>query len=315
MSAGTQRTAPLLFAFDFDSTATAADTIGLIGELVPDGALWRRLEQQFGTDYGRTLANLLEKHAPFANPVDGTERLHQFLAGWSEFEAAAMAPICESRVLRGFTAQALEAQSDKVQLRPGFQDCLEAVASTHCHIECISVNWSASFIRKAVLSGGRQIDFHVSANEIVFDDGGVSTGDLCMRLNTARDKQLRFEELLQPGGLGVGDGTSPLSVYVGDSHTDLHPLLRADIGIVMCASASLQRLLCAFGVSTRPLHELTSALVTGKTGSQLPSAALYTVMDWAQVADHWHALQAQTQISNQHAEASAPSGPLVGPPC
>ena len=44
-----------------------------------------------------------------------------------------------------------------------------------------------------------------------------------------------------------------ITVYVGDSVTDLGALLEADIGIVMGSNSTLQRVAAAAGITVRPL--------------------------------------------------------------
>jgi hydroxymethylpyrimidine kinase/phosphomethylpyrimidine kinase/thiamine-phosphate diphosphorylase len=101
----------------------------------------------------------------------------------------------------------------------------------------------------------------IHANELVHGADGVSTGELLRRLECARDKGRLFGKLTaaeqqqrqQQQERGVGGGERGVTVYVGDSATDVLPLLAADYGIVIDSSSSLRRVLSRHGVALRPL--------------------------------------------------------------
>ena len=49
------------------------------------------------------------------------------------------------------------------------------------------------------------------------------------------------------------DGVSGLTVYVGDSASDLSPLLAADVGIIVGQNKTLRRVAAAAGIAIKPL--------------------------------------------------------------
>ena len=109
------------------------------------------------------------------------------------------------------------------------------------------------------------------ANQLLFL-GDRTTGQMDRLVQCARDKGWAFRWLLRRaawldsrgggggtrsagaaggGSAGGGDGAS---VYVGDSTSDLLPLLEADIGIVIGANSLLRRVAERFGITLRPLR-------------------------------------------------------------
>ncbi|GJP38916.1 hypothetical protein CLOM_g23328 [Closterium sp. NIES-68] len=115
----------------------------------------------------------------------------------------------------------------------------------------------------------------VRANEMEFDAHGVSTGAVDFHVQGPMDKDTIFHALthgkLTHGGPeheGAAAATpaapcAPLwpsahpSLYIGDSTTDLLPLLRAQVGVVMGGGASsLGRVIRAFGIHRLPLVAL-----------------------------------------------------------
>lgn len=70
---------------------------------------------------------------------------------------------------------------------------------------------------------------------------------ICRRVECAADKREVMQQLLsQATGQGV-------SVYIGDSASDLAAMLAADLGIVVGKSSSLRQVAAFCGVQLRPL--------------------------------------------------------------
>ena len=70
---------------------------------------------------------------------------------------------------------------------------------------------------------------------------------LCRRVECAADKHKVMQQLLsQAAGQGV-------SVYIGDSASDLAAMLAADLGIVVGNSSSLRQVAAVCGVQLQPL--------------------------------------------------------------
>jgi len=75
------------------------------------------------------------------------------------------------------------------------------------------------------------------------------------RVENGADKAAVLDRLVAaaPGGREHGAGAAGLAVYVGDSASDLAPLLAADLGVVVGGNALLRRVAAAGGVRLRPL--------------------------------------------------------------
>ncbi|CAM9679302.1 unnamed protein product, partial [Discosporangium mesarthrocarpum] len=124
----------------------------------------------------------------------------------------------------------------------------------------------------------------VWSNDLAYDAEGMSTGEVVVAVSGALGKRQRFRELKERQGLLVSNGqpqTSPepgqgrvasstgdggtaaesggagggrrLTVFVGDSVTDMLAMLDADVGIVVGNSRTFRRVAGAFGVAVLPL--------------------------------------------------------------
>jgi phosphoserine phosphatase len=69
--------------------------------------------------------------------------------------------------------------------------------------------------------------------------------------------------LLKKAARRQGPGGESLSVYVGDSMSDLAPLLSVDLGIVIGQNKLLRRVASAAGITLKPL-------VAGESGALQP---------------------------------------------
>lgn len=145
----------------------------------------------------------------------------------------------------------------------------------------ISVSWSKEWIR-GLLEGGWELwketnrgkveveegvggglrELEIYANEFIVDpETGLTTGQFsrrkgCRGLWTAGDKVEVFDEVLalwdaERDGNGKGEEEGKggvVTVYLGDSSTDLGCLLRADVGVVVGGNRELGETLGRLGV-------------------------------------------------------------------
>jgi hypothetical protein len=89
-------------------------------------------------------------------------------------------------------------------------------------------------------------------------------------------------------------------VYVGDSVSDLLPLLKADVGVVIGSNALLRRVTAHFGIQLRPLTQLALAKQLSENGQpvlnpmsrtsvstdqKVEHGVLYTVEDWREIQE------------------------------
>lgn len=121
----------------------------------------------------------------------------------------------------------------------------------------------------------------VSCNELVYDEHGVSTGDISVNFSAAFGKRERFLDLAT-----AARGTSRnLTIYVGDSVTDLLAMLDADIGILVGNDTSFERVASTFGISIRPLISVYEALRRGSDVDEVsrPWGRIYRVAHWSEI--------------------------------
>lgn len=152
----------------------------------------------------------------------------------------------------------------------------------------VSVGWSREWVRGVVRGGwkglGRgeeEVEVEVVANELAFDGGGGMGrywGEGEGGIWTSEDKARVLREGFGVGGGGVGG----VSVYVGDSATDLEALMMVDVGIVMRgeemgrAQVGLMEVLERVGVECRWI---------GEFGGEGGEGGLWWARDFDEVCD------------------------------
>lgn len=130
----------------------------------------------------------------------------------------------------------------------------------------------------------------VSSNDLVYDENGVSTGEIAVKVSGSFGKYQRFLTL---AGAARGTFTSsesfprPMTIYVGDSVTDLLAMLDADVGILVGNSESFKEVASAFGIAIRPLASAYLALDgTEKLRTGAPDPAgqcVYRASEWTEI--------------------------------
>lgn len=131
----------------------------------------------------------------------------------------------------------------------------------------------------------------VSSNDLVYDESGVSTGEIAMNVSGSFGKHQHFLTLAAAAREAVArseTSSRSLTIYVGDSVTDLLAMLDADVGIVVGNSDTFEKVAGAFGVAIRPLasayetlrenDELQKQGVPGPAGQ-----CVYRVSQWAEI--------------------------------
>lgn len=131
----------------------------------------------------------------------------------------------------------------------------------------------------------------VSSNDLVYDENGVSTGEIAVNVSGSFGKHQRFLALAA-AARETPTSSEPLSrsitIYVGDSITDLLAMLDADVGIVVGNSETFENVANAFGIAIRPLASAYMALdETGKLrkGASDPAGqqCVYRASRWAEI--------------------------------
>lgn len=134
----------------------------------------------------------------------------------------------------------------------------------------------------------------VSSNDLLYDEHGVSTGDITVNVPGAFGKHQRFLDLAATARRVADDLEPPpcnahrcITIYVGDSVTDLLAMLDADVGIVVGNSGTFERVASAFGISVRPLssaYDSLDAKVDSVEGeSRSGGRCVYRVAHWEEI--------------------------------
>lgn len=125
----------------------------------------------------------------------------------------------------------------------------------------------------------------VSTNDLVYNEQGVATGEIAIDISGASGKREYFVDLVARAKGVANEQGHPqrnLSVYVGDSLTDLLAMLDADVAVLVGESTSFIRVAKAFGIPIRPL-----ASVYGTSGSdseqEMGGKCIYRVSHWAEI--------------------------------
>lgn len=209
----------------------------------PQPCPWTEIVDAYMTDFKR--------HADIYKPqVECRTSIKDelvWLESLKEVESASAARALKSGIFDQVRACDMEraaksaAQNGKLQLRDGWLDLLSTVRAHNENYDIaqglavLSVNWSQEFIRQTLTGDDESriapwiSDLPIYANEIpsiVEGNTNQKQVEQCQDMRTSGDKAKILQGLIEKGA-------DALSVYVGDSSTDLECLTTADIGICM----------------------------------------------------------------------------------
>ncbi|KAI9797023.1 MAG: hypothetical protein M1833_005856 [Piccolia ochrophora] len=244
---------PINLYADFDSTLTLHDTLSALAGASPTHShVWPAIAQAYLEDLARHNASYrptapdrttLEQELAYLNGLRPVERrsIHRI-------EAARLFRDVTPAVIRSAAQEAIKGSKSAVRLRNGWADLFQRARCSGGDVGVVSVNWSKRYIRELLLADlelsaageGSEHDVRsqvqnmvVCANEIEPPTGQLSRcfagedgDDEGSGIWTAEDKLRAFNGLRQSRCRG-------LTVYVGDSGTDLQCLLAADVGILV----------------------------------------------------------------------------------
>jgi hypothetical protein len=255
---------PIHLLLDWDGTLTRKDTLSLVGSIAyhanPDKTLppWSDFVNGWMNDYTAHVNH----YEPITSARTTLDQERQWLASLAPIESKSVRRVESSGIFKHVKAShvdhiaASSIKSGDLQLR-GHWDSLfhSLLCSSSNKISILSVNWSARFIRRSLLSASSDLTspenkalspyiqtMDIDANEISNlehmdgSDGRLSK-DSSTGIRTSGDKLLRLpprcQQILdksvsmrEPAG-----HEEAIVVYIGDSATDLEALLAADVGI------------------------------------------------------------------------------------
>ncbi|PKA48436.1 thiaminase (transcriptional activator TenA) [Apostasia shenzhenica] len=297
-----------LFIFsDFDLTCSAIDSSAILAEIaiikapksmdilgvddvvdrISSSELrdsWKALSGQYTEEYEQCIDNLLkDEQAKSFN----LEALYKRLEQLSEFEKRANSRVVQSGVLKGMNIDDIKRAGEHLNLQEGcagfFQNIVREKGRLNLNLHVLSYCWCADLIRSSFSSVGCLSDLTIHSNELIYDGGLISTGEIVRKMESPLDKVHAFKSII-----GQNSSENHLSVYIGDSAGDLLCLLEADVGILVGSSKSLRKVGKHFGISFVPLFEglISKQRELGSDGSSVwrgQSGVLFTASGWPEI--------------------------------
>ncbi|CAM9389533.1 unnamed protein product [Ectocarpus sp. 12 AP-2014] len=281
-----------LLCVDFDDTLTEGDTTGLLVET----AKAQRETPEDRVDLGREWVLLTRT----------------FLSKWSETIEDSLSTKLSTTACTANGSGAVDREGLELMLRKLEVVDLDSVSRVSDSKDVISRVLSETLLDSHSLSssttgidaGGRvwagetasprlegDCPASVSSNDLVFDEHGVSTGEIAVKIPGSFGKHQRFLDLAAMARESVASSESSprlMTVYVGDSVTDLLAMLDADVGIVVGHSGSFEKVARAFGIDIRPLASVYEAMdgtwELPRTGAPSGSGqCVYRASQWAEI--------------------------------
>lgn len=266
-----------LLVLDFDDTMVKGDTTPLLPLIAKQAyperqsdidAKWTVLTEQFLSTYQAAVVRGIGD-APAQNEAFEGQGLQKFLDTLDEVDLASIHRVSKSKVLAGLTVEDIKKAllgplRSQWVTRTHMADCVNRALATDLSFQrhILSINFSQDVIETILESeiGGSFMDkVTIFSNNLAFAEDGRTTGEIVTRGVGASGKLRVFEQLLA----GTADSEG-LTMYVGDSVTDLLAMLRADIGVVVGESATFRKVASAYGVRICPLS--SDALIPAQGG-------------------------------------------------
>ncbi|PNS17681.1 UPF0655 protein [Sphaceloma murrayae] len=305
---------PLRVVCDWDGTLTTKDTLHLVAKVAydkqdlpldgpadqyrPPAVPWSKLGEVYMQAYERHK----REYQPAATSRCTLVEERAWLASLRDVELSGVIAAEQAAIFKGVTIRDLEqgaqeaVAAGEIVMRAGWHEFLSQLIlrphtgqRTAHTFHILSVNWSAEFIRHAIVTSWvrhagahrsitcsadvaeflRRMD--ITANEISQvrelsgSDGGLRSPTR-EEIRTSEDK-LKFLHPHCRGNLDTQERMGPradeeLVVYIGDSDTDLECLLAADIAIWIrddppsSAGKRLHSAVTRLNIPTKPVEEL-----------------------------------------------------------
>ena len=233
---------PTLVISDWDETITEEDTIKYVAEVpyskqqqrvLPPFAKFVELYNQNYT----SLKNSFNFPNSTTNSIDRSNYLSQQIKFQNELsivETQSIELIEQSKIFQGLTQQDFQnyvnRNNDKIKLRPGFSQFVKHCQDLNIPIIIVSANWTSIFIKQCLDNNGLMVN-DIITNELSFHGDnektktGIATTGLWDKSRyTIRTSQDKLDIVKQRQ-----EEKDCVIMYIGDSGTDLLPLLNVDI--------------------------------------------------------------------------------------
>ncbi|KAK7613233.1 hypothetical protein JOL62DRAFT_554582 [Phyllosticta paracitricarpa] len=253
---------PIHLILDWDGTLTAKDTLHFLGQIsaehavkdaAPPSSSWDDIVKAYVDD----LDAHVKAYRPSSSERTTIAEEKAWLTSLEDVDLRSVRRVEDAGLFTGITADTVSqgaakaVGSGQLQLRKGWENLLfrnegnEGILRGK--ISILSVNWSATFIREALLHAAYETkalqstlmnadvlrrtmqNIDISANEFEGLDGFEGSSG---RLTKSGGKGIRTsQDKLERMPIPHKFGGDELVIYVGDSCTDLEALLAADVGV------------------------------------------------------------------------------------
>lgn len=204
---------------DWDETITIKDTIDALSKIA------YKKKPDFKPDFSYFTDSYLKDLADYqlCKPRNTLGQEYEYQKNSKSIELASINRIARSGLFLGLDHEDFKIH---IPLKSGFIKFARKCNNEKIPIVILSVNWSSLIMRFVLKSHNIHITEYL-VNELQFNCDNVTTGNWLPspRIHTGDDKLIYFKKLEEKY-------KTPL-VYIGDSSTDLFPLLKADLGIVI----------------------------------------------------------------------------------
>ena len=273
-----------LFMADFDQTCNMRDTSELYYRATQkyqksSAADRQKLDEQWSHVTGKYLREYREQIATSLSKFDDSvssefdeTKLHSFLVEIATFNRIATRDVDESKLIAGVDEIGLQLVAKMVKFYPS---CSEVLQSILPYVRIVSVNWSAEMISYAF---DEMIPTaHIYANKLL-GDSGLSSGLVGREYISSFDKLKLVKQLINSES-----GHGGVTVFVGDSITDLLSMLEADLGIIIGNSKTLLSVAGMCGIRVLPLLSLLQQTEISIGCEDNRTKTLYSTEDWYQI--------------------------------
>ena len=227
---------------------------------------WEKILQYYSSIMEPILKPLKDSK-PMATQFE-EDGLRRFLAEVGNGDSQAIDELISSKLLQGITAKRLFDFAQYVELMPNVLTVLEHLKTLNVPFHVISLNFSEKLIQY-VLNRENTLPIEIHTNKLDFENG-ASNGIIDKKFVSAYDKEVQLEYIIENAG-----NSSGVTIYIGDSFTDILALLKADIGIIIGESNSVFKVCNDFGIHVVALSEWSYERINSKE-----TKVLYSVSNW-----------------------------------
>lgn len=268
-----------VLALDFDKTCTTKAILDIYraredyhqnNKDILD-QIWEKV-QQFYSSTMEPILKPLKDPKPIATRFD-EDGLRRFLAGVGVGDGRAIDELISTKLLEGITIKGLFEFAQNVELMPDVLTVLENLKVLNLPLHVISLNFSEKLIH-FVLNRQGTLPIEIHTNKLEFENG-TSNGIMDKKYVSASDKEVRLENIIEKA-----ENSSGVTIYIGDSFTDLLALLKADVGIIIGESESMYKVCNDFGI-----HVVPSSEWSYERFSNEENKVLYSVSTWNDIQE------------------------------